>query len=145
MEPEVIVYHDVNQLKRDFKLWNMFSYPQNFELEMPILTKEEVVYYNKRFKALAASCGCYVGKIMMACAVAAYSVAFFLNLSPFPTPLHFLNVCLFAISGALLGKIVGLMINNLKLASEINKLDKKIAARRPKKQKVYKEAMYAMG
>lgn len=145
MESEVIVYHDVNQLKRDFKLGNMFSYPENFYLEMPILTKEEVVYYNKRFKALATSCGCYLGKLIMGCTVAAYTIAFFLDLSPFPTPLHFLNVCLFAIIGALVGKVIGLTINNMKLASEINKLDKKIAARRPKKQKVYREALYAMG
>ena len=145
MESEVIVYHDVNQLKRDFKFWNMFSYPENFMVEMPILTKEEVVYYNQRFKALATSCGCFLGKVMMACTIIGYAVAFLLNLSPFPTPLHFLNVCLFAITGALVGKVIGLLINNLKLASEINKLDKKIATRRPKKQKRYREAMYAMG
>ena len=145
MKPEIIVYHDVKQLKRDFKLWNMFSYPANFKLEMPILTKEEVDYYNRKFQALALSCGCYSGKILMAGAMLAYAIGFFADFNPIPTPVHFLNICLFAVTGALVGKVIGLTINNLKLASEIRKLNKKIAARRPKKEKVYREAMYAMG
>lgn len=145
MEPEIIVYHDVNQLKKDFKWWKLFSYPENLKLEMPILTKEEVSDYNQRLQPLAASCACYPGKVLMAGSVIAYAIAFVMDFNPFPTPVHFLNVCLLAIAGALLGKGIGLLINYMKIWHVINALDQKIATRRPKKQARYRKSHYAIG
>jgi hypothetical protein len=145
MKLQRIVYHNVNQLKEDFKMWKMFSYPGDFELEMPILTKEEVDHYNHRLHVLAASCGCYLGKIFLVGSIVIYALGFYMGFSPFPTSVHFLNICLFAITGAMVGKGTGLFINNIKIYREISDLNKKIASRRPKRQLRYRETNYAMG
>lgn len=145
METETIIYKDLNWLKNDFKMTRMFSLPDNFRLEMAILTKQEVDDYNKKLQILSTANGFKMAKIGTGIFLLVYVVLSITGIELLPWANQFLLVLVFAISGALIGKVINLFINFYKLTRIIEEIEKKIVARRPKKQKKTQNMSYAMG
>ena len=144
METKTIIFKDVLSLRRGFKVANIFSYPDDFRLEMAILTKEEVARYNSQLESYSSDCGCQMAKLFLGAFILLYSIAWFAGILPLPTHNHLLNYVLFAIVGASIGKGFSLMINHYKISQVIREIDGKVMARRPQKRNRRKESSYAM-
>lgn len=145
METETIIYKDINWLKNDFTITKMFSLPDNFRLEMAILTKQEVDDYNKKLQILSSENGYRMAKIGLGIFVLVYAILIVAGIEFLPWANQFLVFLVFAISGALIGKVFNLFINFYKLTRIIKEIEKKILARRPQKQKKAQSVSYAMG
>lgn len=145
METETIIYKDINWLKNDFKIMNVFSLPDNFRLEMAILTKQEVEDYNEKLQILSTAKGYKMAKIGMGIFLLAYFILSLEDIELLKSANQFLLVVVFAILGALIGKIINLFVNFYKLTRIIKEIEKKIKARRPKKQRKTQGVSYAMG
>lgn len=145
METETIIYKDINWLKNDFKITNVFSLPDNFRLEMAILTKQEVDEYNKKLQILSTANGFKMAKIGLGIFLLAYVILSLGGIELLKWANQFLLVLVFAVSGALIGKIINLLINFYKLTRVIKEIERKIVARRPKKQRKTQGVSYAMG
>lgn len=145
METETIIYKDINWLKNDFKITKMFSLPDHFRLEMAILTKQEVDNYNNKLQTLSNANGFKMAKIGVGIFLSVYAILSVAGIELLPWANQFLLALVFAISGALIGKIINLFMNFYKLTRIITEIEKKIVERRPKKRKKAQTISYAMG
>ena len=112
---------------------------------MAIITKQEVDNYNKDLQKLSSENGFKMAKLGMGILILAYVILIFAGIEFLPWANQLLVILVFAISGALAGKIINLFTSYYKLTQIIREMEKKIVARRPKKQGQTQAASYAMG
>lgn len=120
---EIIIINSIFQLKTLFGLKNIFNYPTNFKLEIFDLTDIEIMFYQNEIHKLSTDCGCNKGKIFIGFFVFFYIILVSVFTKIIPTNYHLLNGFIFAFTGALIGKIYGLINSNIKMRKIILKIE----------------------
>lgn len=120
------VITSVHDLKRHYGFQRLFNYPRNVEIQIPQLEEADTQHYRQMFNRFSAECGCDKGKVFITIFVLSYVVGAVFFSWKTPTQYHLLNGFLFAFVGAVIGKLYGLVINNINIQQAIKALEIKL-------------------